>query len=83
MNVNVCLMKQNVIQMNGEITISVSVSVKKHNVGEKDCVWNLSTYKYKNGIYLASIMDDSAIICDDADNKTNFTEKKASCKIQN
>ena len=83
MNVNVCLLKQNVIQINGEITISVSVSVKKHNVDEKDCVWNLSTYKYKNEIYLASIMDDSAIICDDADNKTNFTEKKASCKIQN
>ena len=51
MIVNVCLIKQNVIQINGEITISVSVSVKKHNVGEKDCVWNLSTYKYKNGIY--------------------------------
>ena len=28
-------------------------------------------------------MDESAIICNDADNKTNFIEKKASCKIQN
>ena len=56
---------------------------KKHNVGEKDCVWNLATYNYKNGKYLASIMDDSAIFCNDVDNKTNFIEKKASCKIQN
>ena len=28
-------------------------------------------------------MDDSEIICNDVDNKTNFIEKKASCKIQN
>ena len=56
---------------------------KRHNVGEKDCVRNLATYNYKNGKYLASIMGESAIICNDADNKTNFIEKKASCKIQN
>ena len=29
----------------------------------KDYVWNLATYTCENGKYLASIMDDSAIIC--------------------
>ena len=31
----------------------------------KNYVWNLSTCNCENGKYLASIMDDSAIICDE------------------
>ena len=56
----------------------------------KKYVWNPATCNCENGKYLASIMDDSAIICDkviDADmesnNETNFNEKKATCKMQN
>ena len=67
----------------------------KTSVCEKDYIWNLSTCSCENGKYLASIMDDSAIMCDeiiDAEAKsndeetktipTNFNEKNKSCKIQ-
>ena len=37
---------------------------KKRNVCEKDSVWNRATCNCQNGKYLASIMDNSAIICD-------------------
>ena len=37
----------------------------KHHVCEKDYIWNPSTCNCENGKYLASIMDDSAIMCDD------------------
>ena len=37
--------------------------------------------------YLASIMDDSAIVCDEIiesyEEETNFNEKKATCKTKN
>ena len=32
---------------------------------EKDYVWNPATCNCENGKYLASIMDDSAIMCDE------------------
>ena len=53
---------------------------------------NPYTYSLENGKYLASIIDDSAIICDeviesyDKETKTiltNFNEKKAIFKTQN
>ena len=72
---------------------------KKYNISEKDYIWNPATCNCENGKYLASIMDDSTIICDEvinADSKqsltddyetstipTNFNEKKATCKTQN
>ena len=56
-------MKQNVIQLNVGIMINVDVSVK--NVCEKDYVWNPVTCNCENEKYLASIMDDSANICDE------------------
>ena len=56
---------------------------KKHHVCEKEYAWNPSTSICENGKYLASIMDDSAIIYDkviDADDETktiptNVSEK--------
>ena len=54
-------MKQNVIEMNGGITINVAVSIK--NRCEKDYVWNPATCNWENGKYLASIMDASVITC--------------------
>ena len=65
-------MRENLIQINCGIVINVDVSVKKVYVCEKDCAWNPATKHCENGKYLASIMDDSAIICDeviDADAK--------------
>ena len=61
----------------------------------KNYIWNPATYNCENGKYLASIMDDSAITCDeiiesydeDAEAKSNdginFNEKKATFKIRN
>ena len=60
---------------------------KKHHICEKDYVWNPATCNC-----LASIMDDSTIICDevikscDKEIKTipaNFNEKKVTCKTKN
>ena len=59
---------------------------------EKDYVWNPATCNCENGKYLASIMDDSTIICDEViksyDDEmktipTNCNGKKATCKKQN
>ena len=53
---------------------------KKRDVCERDCVWNPATCNCKNRKYLASIMDDSAITCDEIielhDDETKFHERK-------
>ena len=57
---------------------------KKHHICEKDYTWNPSTCSYENGKCLASIMDDSTIVCVEImnaeaksyDEETNFIEKK-------
>ena len=51
----------------------------------KNYVWNLSTCNCENGKYLASIMDDSTIICDEIIDvkETNFNKKNIICKTQN
>ena len=65
---------------------------KKRHVCEKDYIWNPSKCGCKNGKYLASIMDDSAITFDEVIESydeeiktfpTNFNEKKVICKMQN
>ena len=69
---------------------------KKHNICEKDYIWNPAVCNCKNSKYLASIMDESVITCDeiiDAEAKsysketktipTTFNEKKVTCKTQN
>ena len=54
-------------------------------------IYESKTYSCENGKYVASIMDDSAITCDeiiasyDEETKTipkYFNEKKATCKMQ-
>ena len=70
----------NVILTNGGITINVDVSVK-NIICEKDYVWNTAKCICENGKYLASIMDDSVITCDeviesyDEEIKTILNEK--------
>ena len=65
---------------------------QKIHVCKKDYVWNPSKCIWENGEYLASIMDDSMILCDeiiksyDEEIKTiltNFSEKNVTCKTQN
>ena len=88
-NVNVNLIKENVIQINGRVTMNndkCRYESKKHHICEKDYTWNPSTRICKNGKYLASIMDDSVIMCDEIIEETvptNFNEKKTTYKMQN
>ena len=37
---------------------------------KKDYIWNPATFSCKNGKYLASIIDDSVITCDEVINTT-------------
>ena len=72
---NVDLMEKNVIQWCECINI---------HVFEKDHVWSRATYNCANGEYLASIMDDVVIICDEiiyAEEKTQW--KNITCKTPN
>ena len=64
---------------------------KKHYLCQNNYVWDPATCNCENGKYLASIMDDSTIICDEvieSYNKeiktipTNFNEKNITCKTQ-
>ena len=77
-------MEQNVSQINGGITINVKVSVK-NIIYVKKIVWNPATCTCENGKYLASIMDDSGIICDEIIDvqEINFNVKNITCKTQN
>ena len=43
----------------------MSTWLLKHYIREKDYVWNRAACNYENEKYVASIMDDSAIICDE------------------
>ena len=73
-NVNVNLMEEIIIQVIGEIMINIDV-------------WNPATCNCKNEKYLASIIDDSVVRCNEIaesyNEKTNFNERKATCKTQN
>ena len=84
-------MEENVVQIKSGITINVDVSVKNMK-GEKYYIWNHTTCSCENGKYLyygyihyANIMDDSVITCDAIIEetrtiRTNFNEKKVTCK---
>ena len=75
---------------------NVNVNVKVENVMyvKKKFSWNPATLSCENGKYLASIMDDLTIMCDEIymcgesyekETKiipTNFNKKKAICKTQ-
>ena len=62
-----------------------------HHICEKDYVWKPATCNCENGKYLASIIDDSIITCQEAIKSnegevetipTNFKENKVTCKTQ-
>ena len=61
------------------------------HVREKDYVWNPATCSCENGKYLASVMDNSVITCDEIvesyneetrNISTNFNKKIAACQTQ-
>ena len=91
MNVNVNLIEKNVIQINGGMMINVDVSVKSVMYVKK-IIFGILLHVAVKMENLASIMDDSAITCDEIIESyneeakiipTNFNEKKATCKMQN
>ena len=64
---------------------------KKVHVFEKDYIWNPPTCNCENGKYLASIMDDSVITCNEVIKSydeeiktipTSFNERNITCKTQ-
>ena len=60
---------------------------KKYRVFKKDYIWNPATCSCKNGKYLASVLNDSVITCDEIMKETktvskNFNEEKVACKIK-
>ena len=68
-----------------EIQINVGWNKDQYRCECKKHIWNPSTCSSKNGQYLASIMDDSAITCDeiidaDAEAKSNDEEAKTISK---
>ena len=79
-----CKYKFDVIQINGGITINVDVSVKSVTHVKKIIFGILPHLIVKMKKYLASIMDDSAIMCDEIiesyNEETNFNEKKQPVK---
>ena len=60
---------------------------KKRHVHEKYYSWNPATCSWENGKYLASIIDNSKVMCDEVvesyNEEKNFNEKKATCETQN
>ena len=55
---------------------------------QKYYIWNLATCNWKNGNFLASIVDDSVVTSDEIIDTaksvaTNYKEKKVNCKTKN
>ena len=92
MNVNVNLMEKKGNANQSLNNNKCRCECKKHHICEKFYVWNPATCNCENGKYLASIIDNSGIICDnviksyDEETKTiptNFNEKNITCKTHN
>ena len=56
---------------------------KKWHLCEKDYFWNPSSCNCENGKYLASIMDDSGIICDEVIYPNSKSNDETLSKEQN
>ena len=77
--------EQNAIQINGIITININVSLKSIIYVKKDFNCNTATCSSENWKYLASMMDDTVITCDEIIDleKTNFNQKTVTSETQN
>ena len=65
MNVNVALVEQNVIQINGEITINVDVSIKYIMYVKKIMFGILPNLIVRMENIHQVLVDDSAFVCDE------------------
>ena len=93
--VNVNLMKENLIQVKSGITKHVDANVKFITYVKIYYIWKSATCSCENGKYLASIMGDKMITCDEIINAeaksydeetktvtTNFNGKNIICKTK-
>ena len=65
----------------------MSTECKKHHICERDYIWNPARCSCKNGKFLASIIDDSVITCNEIKEEiktviTNFNETNAIFKTK-
>ena len=76
-------MKKNVIQIYRGITTNVNEGVKSIMYVKKNNVWNAVTCSCKNETYLASVMDNSAIMCDENidTEETKTIRKNVTCNF--
>ena len=83
-NVNVNFIEENKTQSNCGITINVEVSVKTSYM-QKNYIWTLVRVVVKDEKYLASIMDDSVILCDETidTEETKTDPQNITCNPQN
>ena len=65
MNVNVALVEQNVIQINGEVTINVDVSIKYIMYVKKIMFGILPNLIVRMENIHQVLVDDSAFVCDE------------------
>ena len=73
-------MEENAIQINGGIIIKASVRVKGVIYVKEYYIWHPAACSCENRKYLAGIMDDSAITCDEVIESYN-KETKTILKI--
>ena len=78
-------MEENVIQINGGITINVDVTAKKSHVCEKDYVWNPATCNSENVKHLSKYYGWFSYYWwwGNKNYFKKFYKKKVTCKTQN
>ena len=59
------------------VNVDASVKIqKRHSACKKDYIWNPCTCSCENGKYLASIINNSVIKCDEIMEETKTTKNK-------
>ena len=69
----------NLTQIKNGVTINIDVNAKtwkKNHVYKKYYIWNPATYSCENRQYIASIVKNSVIMCDETTKETKTVPKK-------
>ena len=77
-NVNVNLMVKSVIQIKSGMAINIDASIKilkKHRMCEKDYFWKPAACSCENGKYLANIIENSMIKCNELMKETEVFQQ--------
>ena len=54
--------------------------MQEHNASEKDCTWTPATHSCKSGKYVGSVIQDSAITCDEIIEATKAVQTKTTSR---